>query len=157
VTRGYHLPFRRAARHGWAQPELNSFPLLVRPVRASSLGGAIALEEALYQRREPMTQTQERREQTRMPELPVDFFWVETSSMCWFVSREMARAVEMTLTRKLLPRWVTFVDLTGARVRVRTRLIEVVSQSTAEQRVMARAFQRARSAERKAEADWDGD
>jgi len=92
-----------------------------------------------------------------MPELPVDFFWVETSSMCWFVSREMARAVEMTLTRKLLPRWVTFVDLTGARVRVRTRLIEVVSQSTAEQRVMARAFQRARSAERKAEADWDGD
>jgi len=48
-------------------------------------------------------------------------------------------------------------SLTGARVRVRTRLIEYIYQCTAEQRAFARAFHRARRAERKAEPDWDGD
>jgi len=42
-------------------------------------------------------------------------------------------------------------------VRVRTRLIEYIYQCTAEQRALARAFHRARRAERKAEPDWDGD
>ncbi len=48
-------------------------------------------------------------------------------------------------------------DLTGARVRVRARLIEYIYQCTAEQRALARAFYRARKAERKAETDWDED
>jgi hypothetical protein len=50
-----------------------------------------------------------------------------------------------------------FVDLTGARLRVRTRLIEYIHQCTAEQRTLTRAFYRARRAEWKAETDWDED
>jgi hypothetical protein len=102
-----------------------------------------------------MTQTEEWREQTRQPEPPADYFVIEASSMLWFVSREMAAAVEATLLETPSPRWVSFVDLTGARVRLRTRLVEVISQSTAEQRAIARAISRARRAERKAEPDWD--
>jgi hypothetical protein len=54
-----------------------------------------------------------------------------------------------------VPAWVTFVDLTGARVRVRTRLIECLFHCTADQRALARAFRKARRAENKTEPDWD--
>jgi hypothetical protein len=46
------------------------------------------------------------------------------------------------------------VDLTGARVRVRTPTIECIFHCTAEQRELARAFRRARQAEGKADPDW---
>jgi len=102
-----------------------------------------------------MTQTEEWREQARQPEPPADYFVVETNTTAWYVSREMAQAVEAMLAQSPPPQWVTFVDLTGARVRLRTRLLEVICQCTAEQRALARAFSRARRAERKAEPDWD--
>lgn len=88
-------------------------------------------------------------------QLPVDYFLVVTHAEWWYVSRLMAQAVEASLNESPVPEWVTFVDLTGARVRVRVRLIESIYQCTAEQRALARAFQRARQAERKAEPDWD--
>jgi hypothetical protein len=89
--------------------------------------------------------------------LPVDYFLVVSNFEVWYVSREMSQAIETSLNETPVPRWVMFVDLTGARVRVRARLIEYVYQCTAEQRALARAFQRARQAERKAEPDWDED
>lgn len=89
--------------------------------------------------------------------LPVDYFVVVAQYGVWHVSREMAQAIEATLNEAPAPGWVMFVDLTGARVRVRARLIEYVYQCTAEQRALARAFHRARQAERKAEPDWDED
>lgn len=103
-----------------------------------------------------MQNTKERFEQPGRPELPVDYFVVSTQAFAWFVSREMARAVEASLNEAPAPRWVVFVDLTGARVRLRTRLVECVCQCTAEQRELERAFFRARRAERKADPDWDG-
>jgi len=104
-----------------------------------------------------METTKERLEREGQPEPPVDYFLVVAHYADWFVSREMAQAIEASLTQMPAPQWVIFVDLTGARVRVRTRLIEYIYQCTAEQRALARAFHRARKAERKAETDWDED
>ena len=52
----------------------------------------------------------------------------------------MAKAIEARLDAKRRPRWVTFVDLTGSRVRLRARRIEYICQCTAEQRTAERAF-----------------
>jgi hypothetical protein len=50
---------------------------------------------------------------------------------------------------------VKFVDLTGARVRLRTRQIEYVCQCTADQRAAEREFFRSLKQERKADRSWD--
>ena len=97
-----------------------------------------------------MRETKERLEKPGQPELPEDYFRISTESAEWYVSREMAQAVETSLNETPAPVWVMFVDLTGARVRVRARLIEYVCQCTAEQRKLAHAFWRARRAE-----NWD--
>jgi hypothetical protein len=55
------------------------------------------------------------------------------------------------------PRWVSFVDLKGSRLRVRTRDINYIGQCTAEQRAADRAFNRSLSQERKADRSWDED
>lgn len=102
-----------------------------------------------------MENTKERFVRSGQPELPVDYFLVVAHFDEWYVSREMAQAIEISLNEKPAPQWVMFIDLTGARVRVRTRLIECVCQCTAEQRALTRAFYRARKAERKADPDWD--
>ena len=104
-----------------------------------------------------MENHRERFEQLGQPELPVDYFFVAARYESWWVSREMAQAIEASLGEVPAPQWVMFVDLTGARVRVRTRLIEYIYQCTAEQRALARAFHRARKAERKADPNWDED
>ena len=104
-----------------------------------------------------MQNTKERFERQGQPEPPVDYFLIVAHFEEWYVSREMVKAIEASLNETPLPQWVVFVDLTGARVRVRTRLIEYIYQCTAEQRAVARAFLRARRAERKAEPDWDED
>jgi hypothetical protein len=101
--------------------------------------------------------TKERYEQPGQPELPVDYFLVVTHIEWWAVSREMAQAIEASLSESPVPEWVMFVDLTGARVRARARLIEYIYQCTADQRALSRAFHRARSSERKADPNWDED
>ena len=101
--------------------------------------------------------TRERFEQPGQPEPPVDYFLISAHYEEWYVSREMAQAIEASLNGAPAPTWVVFVDVTGARVRVRTRLIWYIYQCTAEQRALSRAFHRARSAERKADPDWDED
>ena len=50
-----------------------------------------------------------------------------------------------------------FVDLTGARIRIRTRLIDCIFQSTTEQRASERAFHRALDRERKSDHSDDDD
>lgn len=46
------------------------------------------------------------------------------------------------------------MDLTGARVRLRSLEVEYLAQSTAGQRAAERAFHRTMNRERKAEPDW---
>jgi len=75
----------------------------------------------------------------------------------WYVSRHMALALEQSMDQVPTPEWVAFVDLTGARIRFRTQLITCVTQCTAEQRALAREFERAREAELDSEHDWDED
>ncbi|MBK7715046.1 MAG: hypothetical protein IPI38_06450 [Gemmatimonadetes bacterium] len=48
-----------------------------------------------------------------------DYFLVCAECGHWSVSATMARAIEHQLARWLAPRWITFVDLTGARIRIR--------------------------------------
>lgn len=92
------------------------------------------------------------------PLLPDDYFVVDSTDFGeWYVSREMAQHVEACLDQAPTPRWVVFVDVTGARVRVRTRLIAYVWQCAAAQRELERAFHRARGRERKGDRDWDGE
>ena len=86
-----------------------------------------------------------------------DYFVVCTDCCTWQVSTEMARFIEACLDAESCPKWVKFVDLTGARVRLRTRLIESIGQSTADQRASERAFHRTLNQERKADRSWDDD
>jgi hypothetical protein len=102
-----------------------------------------------------MEQTKQRPEEPRDPEVPLDYFIVATSLMEWYVSREIAAFIDECLEETPAPRWVTFVDLTGARVRVRARLLQYVAQCTVDQRALARAMQRAMNREAKADRDWD--
>jgi CTP:molybdopterin cytidylyltransferase MocA len=83
-----------------------------------------------------------------------DHFVVVAGDCAWFVSTEMARFIEACLEAEAAPRWVTFVDLTGARVRLRARLIDAIHQSTADQRAARRAFHRALERERKADRSY---
>jgi hypothetical protein len=86
-----------------------------------------------------------------------DHFVVSADCSAWYVSTEMARFIEACLEADPAPRWVKFVDLTGARIRLRARLIESISQSTAEQRASERAFHRRLRRERKADRSYDDD
>jgi hypothetical protein len=88
----------------------------------------------------------------------VDHFVVSARSETWYVSTEMARHIEACLDVEHRQAWISFVDLSGARVRLRSRELEYLAQSTADQRAAERAFHRALSRERKAERDWrEGD
>jgi hypothetical protein len=86
-----------------------------------------------------------------------DYFVVCGELNTWVVSTEMARHIEACLDRVPPPKWVTFVELSGARIRVRTREIECIAQSTAEQRAAERAFNRKLRQEHKADRSWDED
>ncbi len=76
-----------------------------------------------------------------------DWFVVYTGDCSWLVSTEMARHLERALDARRPPRWVTFVDLAGSRVRILSGAIYCIEQSTAEQREAWRRFQKARRAE----------
>ena len=79
------------------------------------------MEGRRKRRQRTMENTKERLERPGQPEPPVDYFLVVAHYADWFVSREMAQAIEASLNQTPAPQWVIFVDLTGARVRVRTR------------------------------------
>jgi len=72
-----------------------------------------------------------------------DYFVVVTRARQFFVSKVIAQFVESRLDHWSRPRWITFVDLFGSRVRVRRDTILYVAQRTADQRASHRAFDRA--------------
>lgn len=79
----------------------------------------------------------------------LDHFEVETRGPSWLVSTAMARHIETQLDASPPPEWITFVDLSGARIRVRTRAIWSISQSTEAQRADSHArWQRLREEQR---------
>ncbi len=83
-----------------------------------------------------------------------DYFIVSGDDSTWYVSSAMARHIESVLDAAPWARWVTFVDLAGSRVRLRTREIDYLCQCTAEQRAMERRFSRALTRERRADRSW---
>jgi hypothetical protein len=87
-----------------------------------------------------------------------DYFTIDTRCESFAVTKEVAADVERVLDEAPLPRWIVFVDLTGARHRMLTRTIERVSECTAAQRAAERAFRRARRQEDKADRrPWEDD
>jgi hypothetical protein len=104
-----------------------------------------------------MNRVREEKEEEAPRPVGVDHFVVSARSETWYVSTEMARHVEACLDAQPRQAWICFVDLSGARVRVRSREIEYLVQSTAEQRAAERAFHRSMTRERKAERDWGED
>src|SRR6266545_5557348 len=86
-----------------------------------------------------------------------DYFIVSGECGTWYVSTEIARFIESILDARPRARWVKFVDLAGSRVRLRSRQIDYICQSSAEQRASHRAHSRALSRERKADRTWEED
>jgi hypothetical protein len=60
------------------------------------------------------------------------------------VSTQTARYIESVLDRRWVPAWVVFRDRVGSRIRVRTRSIRSIVESTAAQRAGDRRLDRAR-------------
>ena len=85
------------------------------------------------------------------------YFEVSTKETNWWVSATMARFIESRLDARRPPVWVTFVEITGARVRVRCSEILSLSESSPDQRAASRAVWRNLKRERKADRDYDVD
>ena len=83
-----------------------------------------------------------------------DYFVVVGEFCTWYVSTEMIRFIEECLDSGA-SKWIKFVDLSGSRVRIRTRQIEYIAQCTADQRAMQRDFFRALRREDDANRNWD--
>lgn len=105
-----------------------------------------------------MNRRRQEKEQEAPRPIGLDHFVVSAKSATWYVSTEMARHIEACLDVEHHQTWVSFVDLSGSRVRLRSVEVEYLAQSTADQRAAERAFHRTLSRERKAERDWrEGD
>ena len=84
-----------------------------------------------------------------------DYFIVTARMQIWYESTEMARHIEACLDAQPRAAWIRFVDLSGGRARIRSRDVESIAQSTAEQRAAERAFFKRMRQERKGDRDWD--
>ena len=89
----------------------------------------------------------ERPEDTRPESLYPEYHVLVMRQCVHAVSTVMARHVERQLDRWPRPRWVTFVDLSGARIRVRADAIEGLEHSTPESRELWRRFREERERE----------
>ena len=76
-----------------------------------------------------------------------DYWYVETPWNCYTVSLAMARELQRQLTRWPRPAWVSIVDLSGARVLLRSKMIMSLQQSSPESREMWRTFRKERDLE----------
>ena len=89
---------------------------------------------------------------------PEEYYIVVNDVAYFFVSRETAQRIAQQLARRWPPRWIVFRDLAGSEIRVRPSTLDVVCESTAEQRSRDRAFNRARKAEDQQDQRlWDED
>ena len=81
-----------------------------------------------------------------------EYFVVIGEYCTWYVSTPMAKFIEECLDTGA--EWVKFVDLTGARIRLRTRMINYITQHSADQRAMERDFNR-RQRDNDGGENWD--
>lgn len=86
-----------------------------------------------------------------------DYFVLSTRDTCWCLSMVMARAVEQELVCAAPESWITFVDLTGSRVRLRAGLVQSLAQCYAENRAEERRFSSSLRREARSDRDWDND
>jgi hypothetical protein len=85
-----------------------------------------------------------------------DFFVVAGEFGVACVSIDTAAQIEAVLDRKHVPRWIVFDDRAGSRIRVRTRHIRSIAESTADQRAEDRRLERARLREQQEDGrPWD--
>ena len=97
-------------------------------------------------------------EHERIPPEAGDYFVIQTRDSSWFyVSTAMARAIDRRLERFFRPRWITFIDIVGSRIRLRTTDIMSMVQCTAAQRADGREFDRLRGQEAREDRDWLND
>ena len=80
-----------------------------------------------------------------------DYWVVRTYQVFAYVSPETAARVEAALERRWPPTWVVFRDLSGSRIRIRTRDVCGIFECTVAQRAADRRFQKA--CEREARGD----
>ena len=80
-----------------------------------------------------------------------EYYFISLPYRDVLVSRTMAVFIEEQLNRLRKPKWITFVDIFGSRIRVQTKVIWSVTQSNGAQRAAGRAFDRA--CQREYEAD----
>jgi hypothetical protein len=100
------------------------------------------------------------RELTNQPqdddEVPYgDVHFVQTPFDTVPVTNEVARYIERRMDQPVPPRWLIFRDRHGARIRIRTRDIRSIEQSTERSRAHRRRLQRAYRREEKADRAWD--
>lgn len=87
-----------------------------------------------------------------------DFFVVSGAFGAVVVTPSTARVVGQTLDRPRPPRWLAFRDRSGSYVRVRSREVRAICESTAAQRAYDRRMERARAREERADRRrWDDD
>ena len=96
----------------------------------------------------------EEQEQSQAPRYS-EYFVLETSAGSWSISRRMAEFIESELDRWPRRRWIRFIDLTGATVRVRLELIRVLRQSSPDIRNEWRRFKEERKREETPDEPWD--
>ena len=83
------------------------------------------------------------------------YFVVNARCDTFYVSPETAARLGRALDRRWRPRWLKFVDVTGARVWLHAAQVESISESTETQRSNDRAFHHARRKEDAADRRWD--
>ena len=86
-----------------------------------------------------------------------DFWYLRGEFGGFVISAAVARGIARALDRLIVPQWITFRDLSGSEIRVRSRDIRSLVEATKEQRAADRAFARAREEEEKQDRDWDCD
>jgi hypothetical protein len=85
-----------------------------------------------------------------------DFYVVVGEFGYFYVTVDVARRIQAALDRWLTPKWIVFPDRVGSLIRVRTRHIRSLVESTAEQRAADRQLDRARKDEERADRrPWD--
>lgn len=102
----------------------------------------------------------EEQEEQKKKEAPryTEYFVLVTGAGQWSISRYMAAFVESELDRWPRRRWIRFIDLTGATVRVRVDLIKALRQSSTDIRGEWRRFKDERKQEAPDEpSDWEID
>jgi hypothetical protein len=91
------------------------------------------------------------------PETAGDYFVVVTRYDSYYVTPETAREIGRALDRWMPPRWLKFVDRTGARAWIRADAVTAVQESTEHARSQDRTFSYALRREARAETRWDED